>query len=57
MVEHRTWMQPDEVGDIVVAAIRNNDLYAVTHPAMFPPVRTRFERITEAFERASASAQ
>ena len=56
MVEHRTWMQPDEVGDIVVAAIRNNDLYAVTHPAMFPPVQSRFERITEAFERASATS-
>jgi hypothetical protein len=55
MVEHRTWLQPDEVGDIVVAAIRDNELYAVTHPAMFPPVQTRFERITEAFERASAA--
>jgi NAD(P)-dependent dehydrogenase (short-subunit alcohol dehydrogenase family) len=56
MTEGRTWMEPDEVGDITVEAIRNGDLYAVTHPAMFPPVQQRFERIAEAFERARARA-
>ena len=55
MVEHRTWMEPDEVGDIVVAAIRSGELYAVTHPAMFPPVQERFDRITAAFEQAAAA--
>jgi len=56
MVEGRTWMAPDEVGDITVEAIRAGELYAVTHPGMFEPVRMRFERITEAFERAAARA-
>jgi NAD(P)-dependent dehydrogenase (short-subunit alcohol dehydrogenase family) len=55
MIEGRTWMEPDEVGDIVVEAIRENQLYAVTHPAMFPPVHERHERITEAFERRKAA--
>jgi NAD(P)-dependent dehydrogenase (short-subunit alcohol dehydrogenase family) len=55
MVEGRTWMEPDEVGDITVQAILNGDLYAVTHPAMFPPVQERFERITEAFQRRARS--
>jgi NAD(P)-dependent dehydrogenase (short-subunit alcohol dehydrogenase family) len=55
MVEGRTWMEPDEVGDITVEAIRNGDLYAVTHPAMFPPVQERFDRITEAFEKRARS--
>jgi NAD(P)-dependent dehydrogenase (short-subunit alcohol dehydrogenase family) len=56
MVEGRTWLEPDEVGDITVDAIRNGDLYAITHPAMFPPVQERFDRITAAFERAGARA-
>jgi len=54
MVEGRTWMDPDEVGDVVVEAIRGGELYAVTHPAMFPPVQERFERITAAFDKAAA---
>jgi short-subunit dehydrogenase len=56
MTEGRSWMEPDVVGDITVEAIRSGELYAVTHPAMFPPVRQRFERIAEAFERARARA-
>jgi hypothetical protein len=48
-------MQPDQVGDIVVEAIRENHLYAITHPAMFGPVQQRFDAITEAFERARAA--
>jgi NAD(P)-dependent dehydrogenase (short-subunit alcohol dehydrogenase family) len=55
MLEGRTWMQPDQVGDIVVEAIRENHLYAITHPAMFGPVQQRFDAITEAFERARAA--
>ncbi len=56
MVEGRTWMGADEVGDIVVEAIRENHLYAVTHPAMFPPVQERHDRITAAFERQRAKS-
>jgi NAD(P)-dependent dehydrogenase (short-subunit alcohol dehydrogenase family) len=55
MTEGRTWMDPDEVGDITVEAIRDGELYAVTHPAMFPPVQERFERITAAFEKRERS--
>jgi NAD(P)-dependent dehydrogenase (short-subunit alcohol dehydrogenase family) len=54
MIEGRTWMEPDEVGDVVVEAIREGHLYAITHPAMFPPVQERHDRIVEAFERARA---
>jgi NAD(P)-dependent dehydrogenase (short-subunit alcohol dehydrogenase family) len=54
MTEGRTWMDPDEVGDITVDAIRNGDLYAITHPAMFPPVQERFDRITQAFAGGAA---
>jgi NAD(P)-dependent dehydrogenase (short-subunit alcohol dehydrogenase family) len=56
MVEGRTWMEPDDVGDIVIEAIRTGELYAVTHPGMFPPVQERFDRITAAFEKAAARA-
>jgi hypothetical protein len=49
-------MGADEVGDIVVEAIRENHLYAVTHPAMFPPVQERHDRITAAFERQRAKS-
>jgi hypothetical protein len=49
-------MDPDEVGDIVVEAIRENQLYAVTHPAMFPPVQERHDAITAAFERQKAKS-
>jgi NAD(P)-dependent dehydrogenase (short-subunit alcohol dehydrogenase family) len=55
MIEGRSWMEPDDVGDIVVEAIRGNELYAVTHPAMFGPVQERFDRITDAFERRAAA--
>jgi NAD(P)-dependent dehydrogenase (short-subunit alcohol dehydrogenase family) len=55
MTEGRSWMDPDEVGDIVVEAIRGNELYAVTHPGMFPPVQERFDRITAAFEKRRAA--
>ena len=55
MVEGRSWMEPDQVGDIVVAAIRENHLYAITHPAMYPPVQERHDRIAAAFERARAA--
>ena len=55
MVEGRTWMDADDVGDVVVEAIRANELYAVTHPAMFPPVQARFDRITAAFARRAAA--
>jgi NAD(P)-dependent dehydrogenase (short-subunit alcohol dehydrogenase family) len=51
------WLSPESVGDVVVAAIRNGDLYAFTHPDMKAPILERHERISSAFIRAeSASA-
>jgi len=47
------WLVPDEVGDIVVRAIRRGDLYALTHPEMAGIPAARHERIAEAFRTAA----
>lgn len=39
------WMGADEVGERVLAGIRNNDLYILTHPEFKEGMRTRFEAI------------
>lgn len=39
------WMSADEVGERVLAGIRNNDLYILTHPEFAPGMRTRFDAI------------
>jgi NAD(P)-dependent dehydrogenase (short-subunit alcohol dehydrogenase family) len=49
------WLDPDQVGDIVVRAIKRGDLYALTHPEMAPQVAARFEAIAEAFRAAAAA--
>jgi NAD(P)-dependent dehydrogenase (short-subunit alcohol dehydrogenase family) len=48
------WLEPTEVGAIVVEAIRRGDLYAITHPEMFGAVEQRFQAITDAFRRAGS---
>jgi len=48
------WMEPNDVGAIVVEAIRRGDLYAITHPEMFARVEERFKAVTDAFKRAGA---
>ncbi len=55
------WMTPEEVGERVLAGIRRNDLYIITHPEFKAGVRTRFEAILASFpdeeinqERAAA---
>ena len=45
------WLEPDEVGNIVVRAIERGDLYAFTHPEMFHRVEERFQAIREAARR------
>ncbi len=40
------WIEPDEVGRIVVAAIRRGDLYAFTHPEQLGAVQDRLRAIT-----------
>ncbi len=42
------WIEPDEVGRIVVAAIRRGDLYAFTHPEQMTVAAQRFETILRA---------
>jgi NAD(P)-dependent dehydrogenase (short-subunit alcohol dehydrogenase family) len=46
------WLEPDDVGRIVVDAIRRGDLYAITHPELFTRVEQRQERLAAAFDRA-----
>lgn len=46
-------LEPSEVGQLVVAAIRRGDLYIVTHPEMLPVVRDRHARIEAAFTATS----
>eukprot|EP01035_Chromulina_nebulosa_P001854 gene1854-2503_t len=39
------WMSADEVGERVLAGIRANDLYILTHPEFAAGMRTRFDAI------------
>ncbi len=39
------WMEADEVGERVLAGIRANDLYILTHPEFAGGMRTRFDAI------------
>jgi NAD(P)-dependent dehydrogenase (short-subunit alcohol dehydrogenase family) len=50
----RTGMDPAEVGRRVIAAIRNDELYVLTHPEMRGAVEERFRAILAAFDRAAA---
>ena len=43
------WMEPRDVGKIVARAIRNNDLYALTHPDWWGIVEARHAAIRDAF--------
>lgn len=47
-----SWLDPAEVGEIVVRAMRRGDLYAITHPDMAPMVAARHRLIAEAFRTA-----
>ncbi|WP_411152472.1 SDR family NAD(P)-dependent oxidoreductase [Streptomyces sp. A30] len=44
------WLEPDDVGNLVVAGIRAGDLYIVTHPDMWPAVEPRLQAIAAAFD-------
>jgi NAD(P)-dependent dehydrogenase (short-subunit alcohol dehydrogenase family) len=45
------WVEPRRAGEIVARAIRNNDLYAITHPEWWPRVNERVEMIHREFGR------
>jgi short-subunit dehydrogenase len=42
------WMEPDDVGKIVVDAVRRGDLYAFTHPEQLGAVEERLQAIVRA---------
>ena len=42
------WMEPDQVGDMVVKAILNNELYIITHGEWRDAVKARFEAMLAA---------
>jgi NAD(P)-dependent dehydrogenase (short-subunit alcohol dehydrogenase family) len=50
----RSGMSPDEVAARVMAAIRDNDLYVFTHPAMRGALEERFRRILADYDKAAA---
>lgn len=45
------WMDPLEVGDLVVEAISDGRPYIITHPELWPAVAERFSKIEAAFGR------
>ncbi len=47
------WMEPDEVGDMIVNAVRNNTLYVITHGEWRPAVTARFEAILAAMPQST----
>jgi NAD(P)-dependent dehydrogenase (short-subunit alcohol dehydrogenase family) len=49
------WLEPTEVGTIVIEAVKRGNLYAVTHPEMYPLVEQRHEGVAAAFEQAALS--
>ena len=46
------WLDPIDVGRIVVRAIRRGDLYAITHPEQAAEVEDRHRRLEAAFKAA-----
>jgi NAD(P)-dependent dehydrogenase (short-subunit alcohol dehydrogenase family) len=47
------WLVPEEVGAIVVGAIKAGDLYAITHREFWTRVEQRHERLVAAFQPVS----
>ncbi|MBM7061021.1 SDR family NAD(P)-dependent oxidoreductase [Pseudomonas sp. UL073] len=47
MAEMR-WLEPEDVGELVIAAIRRKALYCFTHPELFAPIDARFAQIIAA---------
>jgi NAD(P)-dependent dehydrogenase (short-subunit alcohol dehydrogenase family) len=50
-----TWLEPDDVGRIVIDGIAAGDLYIVTHPEGWPMVAGRHQAIADAFAAAAAA--
>jgi NAD(P)-dependent dehydrogenase (short-subunit alcohol dehydrogenase family) len=48
---HSRWLEPEEVGRMTVEAIKNGDLYVITHPEAFDEIDSRHQAIARAFHR------
>ena len=46
------FLEPEQVGAMVVRAIQAGDLYVMTHAEFLPPVEDRFAQIRKAFQAA-----
>jgi NAD(P)-dependent dehydrogenase (short-subunit alcohol dehydrogenase family) len=44
------WLSAEDTADQVIRAIKANDLYVITHPAMQPEVEARHDAIEQAFD-------
>ena len=49
------WLDPTEVGDVVLAALARGETHIVTHPEWYPMVAGRAAAIEAAFRRAGAA--
>jgi NAD(P)-dependent dehydrogenase (short-subunit alcohol dehydrogenase family) len=46
------WISPEDAGAVVVRAVKNGDLYALTHPDWYGMVERRHQAIADAFRGA-----
>lgn len=42
------WLEPEDVGDLVISAIQRKELYCFTHPELFGAIGDRFAQIADA---------
>jgi NAD(P)-dependent dehydrogenase (short-subunit alcohol dehydrogenase family) len=50
-------MAPSEVAELVLTAVKNNELYIFTHPHMRPPLERRVDHFLTAYRRLGAAPQ
>jgi NAD(P)-dependent dehydrogenase (short-subunit alcohol dehydrogenase family) len=50
-------MAPSEVAELVLAAVKNNELYIFTHPHMRPPLERRVDHFLAAYRKLGAAPQ
>ena len=48
------WLSPEDTAGLVIHAIKANELYVITHPAMQPEVEARHRGIEQAFDTERA---
>ena len=49
------WLEPDDVGRILIDSLAAGDLYVVTHPEGWPMVERRHQSIADAFAAAASA--